>query len=469
MPSLLDELRVLEQEAEQRTQIRNNLTDWVLAAGFTPAKHHRLLLRELEAVSRGDVDRLMVLMPPGSAKSTYASILFPAWWFTQHPASSVILVSHTADLAHHFGRQVREIVTEHAARLGYRLSGDSRSSGRWRTSMNGHYYAVGVRGPLTGRRADLAIIDDPIKSYAEADRANSREHLWNWYRADLLTRLRPGGRVVVIMTRWHEDDLGGRLLSRYGSEWRLVRLPALAEPGDPLGRDAGDALWPDWEDAAALVRKRETIGERSWSALFQQAPQPASGSLFKPSKIEFIDTPFATGNARCVRAWDLAASQADGDNDPDWTVGLKMLRADDGRFIVLDVVRLRGSPNKVTTTIAETAHCDGRDVIVCLPQDPGQAGKHQVSWLTSQLAGFQVIASRESGSKATRARPVSCQVEAGNIAVIRAEWNHAFLDELRDFPHGRKDDQVDALSRAFAMLTDTVPAARRLHIPLMAR
>jgi predicted phage terminase large subunit-like protein len=381
----------------------------------------------------------------------------------------VILVSHTADLAHHFGRQVREIVTEHAARLGYQLSGDSRSSGRWRTNMNGQYYAVGVRGPLAGRRSDLAIVDDPIKSYAEADSASFREHLWNWYRADLLTRLRPGGRVVIIMTRWHEDDLGGRLLSRYASEWRVVRLPALAEADDLLGRETGDALWPDWEDAAALVRKRETIGERSWSALFQQAPQPASGSLFKRSRIEFIDAPFAAGNARCVRAWDLAASQADGDNDPDWTVGLKMLRADDGRFVVLDVVRLRGSPNQITTTIVETARCDGRDVVVCLPQDPGQAGKYQVSWLTSQLAGFQVIASRESGSKATRAGPVSSQIEAGNIAVIRGQWNHAFLDELRDFPNGRKDDQVDALSRAFATLTDTVPAARRLHIPLMAR
>lgn len=275
------------------------------------------MLRELEAVGRGEVDRLMVLMPPGSAKSTYASILFPAWWFTQHPASSVVLVSHTADLAHHFGRQVRDLVAEHSVRLGYELSADSRSSGRWQTSSNGQYYSVGVRGPLAGRRADLAIIDDPIKSYAEADSATFREHLWNWYRADLLTRLRPGGRVVIVMTRWHEDDLSGRLLARHASDWRVVRLPAFAELDDPLGRQIGDALWPEWEDIAALNRKRETVGERTWAALFQQAPRPPSGSMFRTSNIEILETPLGSSEGPCVRAWDLAASLPNGDNDGD--------------------------------------------------------------------------------------------------------------------------------------------------------
>ena len=160
------------------------------------------------------MDRLMVLMPPGSAKSTYASLLYPAWWFTQHPNSSVITTSHTRSLAEHFGRQVREMVREYAQLLGYGLHSGPQAAGHWQTTDNGGYFAAGIRGPLTGRRADLVIIDDPIKSQAEADSPVLRERVWNWYRFDLTTRLKPRGRIVLIMTRWHEDDLAGRLLAQ---------------------------------------------------------------------------------------------------------------------------------------------------------------------------------------------------------------------------------------------------------------
>lgn len=182
--------------------------------GLSRAAHHNFLIAELEAISRGDADRLMVLMPPGSAKSTYASVLFPAWWFARHPSSSVIAASHTADLASYFGRQVRNLISEHSTDLGYGLANDNRAAARWQTTRRGTYFAAGVRGPITGRRADLVIIDDPVKSNAEADSATFRDNVWNWYRADLVTRLKPGGRVVLIMTRWHEDDLGGRLLAQ---------------------------------------------------------------------------------------------------------------------------------------------------------------------------------------------------------------------------------------------------------------
>jgi hypothetical protein len=169
-----------------------------------------LLLKELERLARGEIDRLMILMPPGSAKSTYASMIFPAWWFVQHPGSAVIAASHTGDLALHFGRAVRNLIAEHESRLGYTLAQGNRAAGRWQISSKGQYFATGVRGPVAGRRADLIIIDDPIKSQAEADSAMLRDHIWNWYRSDLTTRLKPGGRIVLIMTRWHEDDLGGR-------------------------------------------------------------------------------------------------------------------------------------------------------------------------------------------------------------------------------------------------------------------
>jgi predicted phage terminase large subunit-like protein len=446
------------------------LLDWsehVLAPlGQAPAKHHRALLSELAGLAEGRFDRLMVLMPPGSAKSTYASVIFPAWWFHRYPASSVIAACHTADLADHFGRQVRDLAAEHAGRLGYGVSASSRAAGRWRTTGKGEYFAAGVRGPITGRRADLVLIDDPVKSHFEADSALHRDQLWDWYRSELITRLKPRGRVALIMTRWHQDDLGGRLLGQ-ADGWHVVRLPALAEPGDPLGRVPGAALWPEWEDAAALERKRATVGSRVWAALYQQAPTPPGGALFPADRVAIVDD--AAREMPRARAWDLAATAATQGRDPDWTVGLLLGREPGGRFVVLDVVRLRGGPHEVEQAICAAAGRDGQAVPIGLPQDPGQAGKQQVAWLSSRLAGYRVIASPETGAKLTRAMPVAAQAEAGNLAVLRARWNGDFIEELRDFPLGRKDDQVDALSRAFAMLLDRSPPARRLALPLMIR
>ena len=248
-------------------------------SGLTPAMHHCLLLKQLNSLCRGDIDRLMVLMPPGSAKSTYTSMLFPAWWFTQHPASSLIATSHTHSLAEHFGRQVRELVREYGDQLGYGLQAGHQAAGHWRTTAKGEYFAAGVRGPLTGRRADLVIIDDPIKSQAKSDSPLLRDRLWNWYRFDLTTRLKPRGRIALVMTRWHEDDLAGRLLEQNPSEWQLIRLPALAEENDPLQRPLGTALWPE-------VGKRTSVAappRHDWRArVVGPLPTVASTDRWQP-------------------------------------------------------------------------------------------------------------------------------------------------------------------------------------------
>jgi predicted phage terminase large subunit-like protein len=425
-----------------------------------------LLLRHLAQLAEGDFDRLMVLMPPGSAKSTYASLLFPVWWLHRHPASSVIAASHTGELAAHFGRKVRNFVVEHSVKLGYQLARDSQAAHRFGTSLRGEYFATGLDGGITGRRADLVLIDDPIKTHVEADSAAHRERVWNWYRNELVPRIMPHGRIVLIMTRWHEDDLGGRLLS-CGESWRVLRLPALAEADDVLGRTPGEPLWPAWETLDALERKRTAVGARVWAALYQQSPRPDVGTLFEVRRIGILET--APAELRCVRAWDLAATAESEGRDPDWTVGLKLGRDSMGRLFVLDVIRMRGGPLQMEETIVATAQQDGQSVAVGLPQDPGQAGKHQVAWLASRLKGYRVTASPETGAKLTRATPVAAQIEAGNLTLVRGPWNDALLDELRDFPHGRKDDQVDSLARAFSMLAVVQQGARRLHVPLMMR
>lgn len=434
--------------------------------GYRPARHHRALIDALELVADGTHDRLMVQMPPGAAKSTYASVLFPAFWFARNPRSEVIAACHTASLAEVFGRRLRSLLAERGEPFGLRLDAGSRAAGRFGLTCGGQYFAAGVRGPITGRRADLILIDDPIKSWAEADSRAARESLYDWYRAELLSRLKPGGRVVLIMTRWHEDDLVGRLLAS-DEGWKVLRFPALAEPGDPLGRRVGEALWPEWEDAPAILRKRAAVGERVFSALYQQNPTADDGRMFDVNKIVLLDT--APQVVRAVRAWDLAATAVASGRDPDWTVGLKLGLQEDGGVAVLDIVRVRAGPSEVEQLLRDTARSDGVATLVALAQDPGQAGVAQIAYLKRALTGFRTASSPESGAKHTRAMPAAAKLGAGLMSMVRAGWNGAFIDELRQFPGGDKDDQVDALSRAVSILAEGATPVRAINYSLMGR
>ena len=439
-------------------------------AGLRPATHHLRLIDELEAIAVGRSGRLLVHMPPGAAKSTYASVLFPAWWLARSPPLSLIAAYHTRQLAEHFGRQVRSLLEERGQQLGCSVCADQRAAQRIATAAGALYYATGVNGPVVGRRADLLLIDDPVRNQAEADSAVARERLWDWFRSDLVSRLRPGGSVVLVMTRWHPDDLAGRLAAAGG--WRTLILPAVAETDDPLGRPPGAPLWPEWEDAAALNARRLAVGERTWAALYQQRPYLRSGGMFTTARIPVLSAQELApllADAERVRGWDLAATEAREGSDPDWTVGVHLARTRAGGFVVLDVERLRRGPAAVEAAICAAAARDGTSVAIGLPQDPGQAGRAQIRHLVRQLAGFRVRASTETGSKEARAAPVASQIEAGNLALVHGLWNAALLEELEAFPLGTKDDQVDALSRAFTMLTQPAPAAPRRVLPSLAR
>lgn len=445
-------------------------TEALKPLGLAPAPHHQLLISELEQIARGENDRLMVCMPPGSAKSTYASILFPAWLLAQGPNLSIIGASHTADLAESFSRRAMGMVRENVALLGIDLATEAVAG--WGTTNGGFYKSAGVGGPITGRRADVTIIDDPVKSREDADSEKYRDRAWGWFSADLRTRLKPGGRIVVIMTRWHEDDLGGRLLQQQGERWRVLKLPAIAVEDDPLGRAPGEWLWgsDDYGYAAELQKVYDEYQDngamRDWGALFQQDPRPSDGGVFKTHLI--ATTEAAPAGTNYVRAWDLAATEQTGTRDPDWTVGVKLQRTQEGAYIVLDVVRFRGGPDDVERGIVATASQDGRGCRIGIAQDPGQAGKQQVLYLTRRLAGYRVESSPETGDKSTRAAPVASQVNVGNLSMVKARWNAAFIDELASFPSGNKDDQVDALSRAFSMV-GLRPPPIRIDPGLLAR
>jgi hypothetical protein len=272
-----------------KRKCRTSLLQWsrecVRDFGFEPARHHEFLIEKLDQVLNGEIDRLMIFMPPGSAKSTYVSEIFPCFWFLKYPRTSIIGCSHTGELAERFGRRVRNKILLKQGILGYSIDESNRAAARWETTNGSEYFAAGVGGAITGRRADLAIIDDPVKSREEAESEIVREKTFEWYKSDLVTRLKPNARIILIQTRWHLDDLGGKLIhemEKGGDKWVIISLPAFAVEDDPLipPRKVGEPLWPAWENTEALERKRKILGFRDFESLYQQNPQPPGGTFF---------------------------------------------------------------------------------------------------------------------------------------------------------------------------------------------
>jgi hypothetical protein len=310
----------LERAQWERT-CKSDVTAWAREAlrihEQVPAKHHRLILKHLQMVREGRIKRLMICCPPGSAKSTYGSMLFPPW-VLQRPRFDIISAAHGSELAEDFSRSAQDYIKQNPF-LGYGLRTENVK--RWRTTNGGFYRAAGVGGSITGRRADGALIDDPVKGAADAESLTMRDSTWNWYQAELYTRLKPDAWIIVIMTRWHEDDLGGRLLQAAasgGDQWTVLKLPAICDSADdPMGRPIGAALWPQWQDEIALqggmrperlqlaeydfagnmlrpeillpehyeAGVRANVGEHVWGALYQQDPKPRGSAFFDLDKM----------------------------------------------------------------------------------------------------------------------------------------------------------------------------------------
>ncbi len=273
---------------------------------YRPAPHHRLIAEKLEAVERGEIKRLMIFMPPRHGKSELASIRFPAWFLGRNPTRSIIAASYNSDLAGDFGYKVREVVRKnHFSNVfdGVGLAKDSQAANRWRLNTGGSYVSAGVGTAVTGRGADVLLIDDPFKDREEAESETMREKVYRWYTSTAYTRLEGDlteeeledddiwrdfeaqvetgqaepfeGAVVVIQTRWHEDDLSGRLLeaeAKGGDQWEKLILPAIMSNGE--------ALWPQKYPLNRLQKIKAAIGPRDWASLYQQEPAPDDGTFF---------------------------------------------------------------------------------------------------------------------------------------------------------------------------------------------
>lgn len=411
----------------------------------------------LDRVITGELNRVMIFMPPRHGKSELVSRLFSAYYLYRFPERFVGINSYAADLAYTFSRASRDNYT----RVGGILKGDASAVKHWETKKGGGLWAAGVGGPITGKGFSLGIIDDPVKNAEEAASEPIRKKQQEWYDSTFYTREEPGAAIIIIQTRWHEDDLSGWLLGKEKADeepenWHIVHFEALKEES-PLEypktcsvefdkRQAGEALAPLRYNAKKLQKIANRIGSYFFGALFQQRPKPREGNMFKREWFEVVNA--IPSQAQRVRYWDKAGTQDGGA----FSCGVLIARGNEGIFYIEDMIRGQWSAGQREKVIKQTAKMDGKSVAVWHEQEPGSGGKESAENTTKSLVGYSVFADKVTGDKVIRAEPLAAQCEAANVKIKKADWNYGYLERLTAFPAGTYKDDVDASSGAFNKL-----------------
>jgi predicted phage terminase large subunit-like protein len=458
------------------------------------------LCAHLEAVSRGEIDRLLINVPPGFAKSMTVNVFWPAWEWGPlgRDHYKYISASYEKGLATRDLMYCRDLIKSEWYQSHWPIvfKADHDGKQEYSNSGRGWRFAASVGSGLTGRRGHRFIIDDPHSvglAESEAERATARF----WFTETTPTRFVDQKRpvYVIIMQRLHEQDISGLIINKLAAEqgwthlcipmdgdpihksWTCVpstfgppaRMRRVKEDGEPLPyyvpdeegellypqdprTEEGELAWPERFDAQSVkdlkTMFRSEGGSYAEDAQLNQRPVPRGGGMFKKGDWKFLDT-VPEGVTGWVRGYDLAATDS---NKAAWTVGVKLGRMKDGSIVISDVDRYRAGPAEVEKNILSAAQRDGHSVSISIPQDPGQAGKAQIRALAILLHGYNIRFTPESGSKENRAIPIAAQVEVGNVYLVRGEWNDAFIAEAMLFPNGTYMDQIDALSRAYHQL-----------------
>lgn len=448
----------LMQHQLQQLSTNYKLTPATLAHKLNPrwiaAPHLMYIsLRIAQAIRKGN-GRIIMSMPPRHGKSELITKYTTIWALEHFPHWDTILATYGAELSNDFGREVRDIIKGNEEYLDVRIAKDASRAARWKTPQGGGMASVGIGGAITGRGANILLIDDYIKEVGEALSKSQKDYIWEWFVTVALTRLEPGGTCIIIATRWAWDDLIGRILElNPGGRWENIELPAVAGPDDLLGRQEGEALFPERYDEGALHERRETLGSFWFNALFQQRPEKDSDAL---TNIKWLRTSDVCPDLHyCVQAriWDLAASVDKGD----WTAGAHMAynKVQNSTWVT-NMIRRRLSPQAVEVLVRQTAISDGTDTTIYIEQEPGASGKALVEHYASNvLPEFKVVAVPHNDGKLARAQPFLAGAEAGRVYLVKGSWNQAFLDEFEHFPEGDHDDQIDTVAIGYTKLTGT--------------
>ncbi|MEK4263672.1 phage terminase large subunit [Paenibacillus sp. FSL L8-0499] len=419
-----------------------------------PGKHLDVLDETLMKVSTGEIKRLIVTMPPRHGKSERVSKKFPAWHVGRNPSDEIIVASYSIDLSRGFSRISRDTLTSNNGVFDASVDPNNKSSESWGIEgYRGGVTAAGVGGSITGKGARIAIIDDPVKNAEEANSEVMREKVWDWYTSTLYTRLTPDGRIVVVMTRWHEDDLVGRLLKKEadeikdgthkGERWTVINFPAIAEDNDYLGRKPGEALWPEFGfDTQRLEQIKSDVGSYVFNALYQQRPTAAEGAMIKRDWWRYYDSdPERMKFDEIIQSWDCTFKDSDGS---DFVVGQVWGRKDADKYL-LDMVRARMDINQTMDAIRNMSAKWPKARLKLIEEKANGAAIIQM--LNKKIGGLVPIVPKDS--KISRVSTIVPDIEAHNVYIPSDKpWVQDFVEECAAFPKGTHDDMVDAMSQA---------------------
>lgn len=427
-------------------------------SGYTTSAHILMLIDAIEWTVNTPGARLIIDMPPRHSKSLHVSENLPAWYLGRFPDNRVIGASHTASLANTFSRRVRnKLVNPRYPFAGVKIAGDKAAVQAW--DIEGHlggYYSVGVGGSPAGVGANLIIVDDPVKNAADAESQTARDALWEWWKGDIRTRLEPGGSIIVTATRWHEDDLIGRLLGAKGKDldsgWRHIHMPALAEPDDILGRQEGEPLWPERWSAKELQSLKEDVGTKVWTSLYQGAPTPPDGGMFKDwwwqrytslpkmTSLQLVlDSAFKDGVGNDYSVFALWGSDGLGSS---YLINLWRQKVQ-----YPDLMRLAHTAYAWTKQEFPGVHVS----LVIEDKASGQSAlqtlkKPYPTMDGTILPALPIVAYpvKATESKTSRAEGITPIVEGGRAFIPQsAPWLADWIDEHQKFPNGAHDDCVD--------------------------
>ena len=443
-----DEYHIRKLLSERRLRsARKNLIPYVQSTfpKYKVAKHLVEIASHLEAVERGEIDRLIIVEPPRHGKSQLVSMRFPVWYLGRNPKSQIIHCAYGGDLATDFGRELRNLMgrIEHCETFpNLRLSPDSKAKDLWHTEDGGVYVAAGVGGPITGRGADLLLIDDPVKSREEADSELMRNKTWNWYTNDAYTRLMPDSSIIVISTRWHEDDLVGRLLraqNEGGDSWTVLHHPAI--------NAAGEALWPEQFPLKELERRRRVLtmtqGARAWQSLYQGDPTPDEGVYFERSWLR-RGVPPEYASMKYYGASDYAVTADGGDYTVHGVIGIDRIE----RMWLVDLWRKQTSSDKWIPPLLDMMQ---KWKPIRWAEEGGQIDKAVGPFLLREQMRRKIYTQRvqftSSRDKPSRARSIQGRIAMRGLWLpYAAPWSDTVESELLKFPTGTYDDIVDFLS-----------------------
>lgn len=450
------------EEAVVRAEARDDLLFYTQFCdpSYCVGSVHRHVARVLERVARGELKRVIINLPPRHGKSRLTTVEFPTWVMGRDPRRQFILASYSANLATKHSREARLRIVERRFNFlfpGVDLFRGAMRAEAWSTTSGSHYRCAGVGGTITGHGADFLIVDDPFADHAEAHSPTIRETVWNWYLSTLYTRLAPGGAIIIIMTRWHTDDLVGRLLSPLRQEdlrgtgaieeaWHVVKLPALAKAADPMGRPEGTALWPESYPAERLRAIQATVGHYLWASLYDQEPTQQGGNYIDSADFVVVPRDRIPEGLRWMRFWDLATSAKE---SADFTVGVKGAIDKAGNLWLADLWRGQWEWPRARAMIKQVAETEA--ILVGVESVGGFKSAFQN--LREVVSGSVVL--NEVGvetDKLTRALPWIALTEQRKVFLVAGNWISDFLTECRTFPSGAHDDQVDAVSGVYQML-----------------